>query len=59
MGYQKVNVEMVVFSEEAAAVVAELNSAIDRLEEPYASFGGEIESVPVAHSRTRRRSMSA
>ena len=56
MGYQKINVEVIVFSEEADAVVAELNSAIDRLEEKYAIFGGDIESVPVAHSGTRRKS---
>ena len=40
MGYQKINVEVIVFSEEADAVVAELNSAIDRLEEKYEIFGG-------------------
>jgi hypothetical protein len=56
MGYQKINVELVVFSDEADAVVAELNSAIDRLEETYAIFGGGIEAVPVAHSGTRRKS---
>lgn len=56
MGYQKINIEMVVFSEEAAAVVAELNSTIDRLEETHTIFGGEIENVAVAHSRTRRKS---
>jgi hypothetical protein len=56
MGYQKINVELIVFPEEAAAVVAELNSAIDRLEETYAIFGGGIETGPVAHSGTRRKS---
>jgi len=56
MGYQKINVEVIVFSEEADAVVAELNSAIDQLEEKYEIFGGDIESVPVAHSGTRRKS---
>jgi hypothetical protein len=56
MGYQKINVELIVFSEEADAVVAELNSSIDRLEETYAIFGGGIETVPVAHSGTWRRS---
>jgi hypothetical protein len=56
MGYQKINVELVVFSDEADAVVAELNSAIDRLEETYAIFGGGIETVPVAHSGTWKKS---
>jgi hypothetical protein len=50
MGYQKINVELIVFSDEAAAVAAGLNSAIDRLEETYAIFGDGIETVPVAHS---------
>ena len=56
MGYQKINLELVVFSEEADAVVLELNSAIDRLEETYEIFGGAIETVPVTHSGTRRKS---
>jgi hypothetical protein len=56
MGYQKINVELVVFSDDADAVVAELNSAIDRLEETYAICGGGIETVPVEHSGTRRKS---
>ncbi len=56
MGYQKINVELVVFSDEADAVVGELNSAINRLEETYAIFGGGIQTVPVAHSGTRRKS---
>lgn len=56
MGYQKINVELIVFSEEADAVVAELNSAIDRLDETYTIFGGDIETAAVKHSGTRRRS---
>lgn len=57
MGYQKINVELIVFSEEADAVVAELNSAIDRLEDTHTIFGGEIEIAPVAHNGTRRKSV--
>ena len=57
MGYQKINVELIVFSEEAAAVVTKLNSAIDWIEESYAIFGGGIETVPVEHSGTRRKSV--
>ncbi len=56
MGYQKINVEMAVFSEDADAVVAELNLTIDRLEETHTIFCGEIDTVPVAHSGSRRKS---
>ena len=56
MGYQKINVELIVFSEEADALIAELNSAIDRLEESHTIFGGGIETTPVEHSGTRRKS---
>lgn len=54
MAYQKINIELIVFSNEADAVVSELNSAIDWIEESHAIFGGEIETVPVEHSGTRR-----
>jgi hypothetical protein len=56
MGYQKINVELVVFSEEADEVVAELNAAIDRMEETHEIFGGDIETAPVEHRGTRRKS---
>jgi hypothetical protein len=56
MPYQKISVELIVFSEEADVVVAELNSAIDRLEDTHTIFGGGIETSPVEHSGTRRKS---
>ena len=56
MKYQKINLELIVFAEEGDAVVAGLNSAIDRLEETYAIFGGVIETTPVQLSGTRRKS---
>jgi hypothetical protein len=56
MGYEKINVELVVFSEEADAVVSMLNSAIDSIEESHTVFGGAIETVHVDHSGTRRKS---
>ena len=56
MGYQKINVELIVFSDEADAVVEELNSAIDRLDETHTIFGGGIEAIPVDHSGARRKS---
>jgi hypothetical protein len=56
VGYQKINIELIVFSEEADVVVAELNSAIDRLEDTHTIFGGGIETTPVEHSGVRRKS---
>lgn len=56
MGYEKISIELVVFSEEADAVVSELNSAIDSIEESHTLFGGAIETAPMEHSGTRRKS---
>lgn len=56
MVYRKISVELVVFADEADAVVAKLNSAIDRLEEAHTIFGGDVESVAVEKSGTRRKS---
>ena len=56
MAYQKINVELVVFADEAASVVAELNKAIDELEEKHTIFGGEIEIATVQHSGKRSKS---
>jgi hypothetical protein len=56
MAYRKINLELIVFEEEADAVVAGLNAALDRLEEAHTIFGGGIETVPVEHSGTRRKS---
>jgi hypothetical protein len=56
MAYRKINVELVVFADEADSVVAELNSAIDRMEDAHTIFGGGIETVAVQHSGTRRKS---
>jgi hypothetical protein len=56
MDYRKINVEIVVFADEADAVVAGLNSAIDRLEDAHTIFGGDIEAVPVEKSGARRKS---
>lgn len=56
MDYRKINVELVVHPEEADAIVTELNSALDRLEETHEIFGGSIETIAVTHSGTRRKS---
>lgn len=56
MNYQKINIELIVLSEEADAVVVDLNTAIDKLENTHAIFGGGIEMRAVEHSGTRRKS---
>jgi hypothetical protein len=56
MAYKKINMELIVFADEADSVVAELNAALDRLEEHHTLFGGGIETVAVDHSGTRKRS---
>ena len=56
MTYRKINLELVVFADEADSVVAELNSAIDRLEDVHTIFGGGIEIADVQHSGSRRKS---
>lgn len=56
MHYQKISIELVVFPEEGDAVIAELNAAIDRIGESHTIFGGDIETAPVVHSGTRRKS---
>jgi len=59
MLYKKINVELVVVADEAEAVVAELNAALDRLEEKHTLFGGGIETVAFKHRGTRKRSALA
>ena len=56
MLYKKINVELIVVNDEAEAVVAELNAALDRLEEKHTLFGGGIEAVAFDHSRRQKRS---
>ena len=57
--YKKLNMELIVVADEADAVVAELNAALDRLEENRTLFGGGIEAVAFEHSGTRKRSALA
>lgn len=59
MLYKKINVELIVVADQAEAVVAELNGALDQLDERYALFGGEIESVAFEHPGRRRKSALA
>ncbi len=59
MQYKKINVELIVVADEADVVVAELNVALDRLEERHELFGGDIETVAVEHPGSRKRSALA
>jgi hypothetical protein len=59
MLYKKINLELMVVADEAEAVVAGLNDALDQLEEKHTLFGGGIETVAFEHSGTRRRSALA
>jgi hypothetical protein len=59
MRYKKINVEVIVVADDAEAVVAELNAALDRLEESHTLFGGGIEAVAFEHPGKRRRSALA
>jgi hypothetical protein len=52
-------VEVIVVADEAETVVAELNAALDRLEESHTLFGGGIETVAFEHPGKRRRSAFA
>jgi hypothetical protein len=56
MLYRKIELELIVVENEAEAVVAELNAALDRLEAEHEIFGGEIETVEVEEPGTQRRS---
>ena len=55
MLYEKINVELIVVADEAEAVVAELNAALDRMEERHTLFGGGIETVAFEHRGRRKR----
>ena len=59
MLYKKISVEVIVVADEAEAVVAELDAALDRLEQSHTLFGGGIEAVAFEHPGKRRRSALA
>lgn len=56
MAYKKLNLELIVFAEDAEAVTAELNAELDRMEEKHTIFDGAIETADVEHRGARRRS---
>ena len=59
MLYKKISVEVIVIADEAEQVVAELNAALDQMEETYTLFGGDIQATPFKHSGIRRKSALA
>jgi hypothetical protein len=59
MLYKRINVELIVVADEAQAVVAELEAALDRLEEKHTLFGGGIETVAFEHMGIQKRSALA
>jgi hypothetical protein len=59
MLYKKIDLDLIVAAEDAEAVIAELNAALDRLEEGHTIFGGGIEAVAVNHRKARKRSALA
>jgi hypothetical protein len=59
MLYKRINLELIVLADEVEAVVAELNTALDRLEEKHTLFGGGIETVAFEHPGTQKRSALA
>jgi uncharacterized protein YkwD len=56
MQYKKITVEVIVVADEAEAVIAQLNAALDHIDENHTLFGGDIEAVAFEHSGKRRRS---
>lgn len=59
MLYKKINVELMVVADEADAVVAGLNAALDLIEERHTLFGGGLEITAFEHSGTPKRSALA
>ena len=56
MFYKKINLELIVPADEADVVIAELDIALDRMEERFTLFGGGTETVIIEHSGSRRKS---
>jgi hypothetical protein len=55
MLYKKINLELIVPTDESDLVIAELDSALDGMEERYTLFGGGTEIEIVEHSGSRRK----
>jgi hypothetical protein len=59
MLYKKINLELIVPADEADAVISDLNSALDRMEERHTLYGGGTETVLIEYSGSRRKSALA
>jgi len=59
MRYKKINLELIVVADDTDGVVADLNTALDRLEQKHTLFGGDIETVAFEHPGPRKRSALA
>jgi D-ribose pyranose/furanose isomerase RbsD len=59
MLYKRINVELIVIADEAEAVEAQLEAALDRLEEKHTIFGGAVENVAFEHLGTKKKSALA
>jgi hypothetical protein len=58
-GTQRSNVELIVIADDTQAVIADLNTALDQLDERHTIFDGGIETIAVNHRGTRKRSALA
>lgn len=59
MLYKRINIELIVIADEAEAVAAELEVALDRVEEKHTLFGGGIETATFKHPEVQRKSALA
>jgi hypothetical protein len=59
MLYEKINVELIVAADETDALIAELNTAFDHLDQKHTLFGGEIGTLAFEHLGPRKRSALA
>ena len=56
MQYTKINLELIAVADEAEAVIADLNAALDQMDKRHTLFGGGMETVNVEHSGRRCKS---
>jgi hypothetical protein len=55
MLYKKINLELIVEADELDPLIAELESALDSMEDRYTLFGGGTEIETVENSGSRRK----
>ena len=56
MRYTKITVDLIVLAETSEAVIADLNTTLDTLDEKHTVYGGNIETVAFEHAESPRRS---